>query len=405
DLCGPLIATALKLPRGASVQIVNYRLGTALISYLGGKYEYTPFRVEKYDAGGAHTPVEVRFTTSLAGDAVRRDFTVNSIYVNAATGEVSDPTGGIADIERKVLRAHDPALVFASDGLRLMRLVRLAAETGFKIDGATGRAAMVAAENLKDISGERKREELMRILTADTKYGIPDAHYRGLKLLQKLGLLKYVIAPLAEGEGLMQNPAYHKFDVLEHTFRTVRHAPPHLRLAALMHDIGKPYVMQMYGNAHGHEIAGETITRDILGRELHFSSAVVNRTAELVRYHMYDMDGKTREGKLRLFAAKHFDCIDDLALLMRADALATGMVTEAQANAKSRLIALRDRMLGDGTPLSLSDLDISGADLTDLGFEGRAVGEMLQDCWRMSILDPKLNRREWLLSYAQRHKE
>ena len=405
DLCGPLIATALKLPRGATVQIVNYRLGTALITYMGNKYEYTPFRVEKYDAGGGHTPVEVHFTTSLTQDAMRRDFTVNSIYVNAATGEWIDPVGGIADVERKVLRSHDPALIFASDGLRLMRLVRLAAETGFKLDGPTARAAIEAAGNLKDISGERKREELLRILTADLKYGVPDAHYRGLKLLQKIGLLPYIMEPLHEAAGLAQNPKYHKYDVLEHTFRTVLHAPPRLRLAALMHDIGKPYAMQCYGNFHGHEVAGETITRDILARELRCSAAVVNHTAQLVRYHMYDMEGKTKEGKMRLFVAKHFDIIDDLAALMQADALATGMVTEEQAKQKRRLLAVRDALLSDGAPLSLSDLDISGADLTDLGYEGPAVGEMLQDCWRTAVLDPKLNRRDWLIAYAEKHKK
>ena len=402
DLCGPLIATALNLPRGARVKIVNYRLGTALISFMGGNYEYTPFRLEKYAEGGGHTPAEIKFTTSLEADALRRDFTVNSVYVNAATGEIKDPVGGIADIERKVLRSYAPEHTFASDGLRLLRLARLAAETGYKIDAATARAAILSAENLKDISGERKRDELEKILHADEKYGLTDAHYRGLKLVCKLGLMPYLLEPLAGADKIPQNPEYHSYDVLEHTLRTVKAAAPQVRLAALLHDIGKPYCYRMYGNMHGHETAGGVIARDVLGqRVLRYDKDTVERTARLVENHMYDRDGKTKEGKLRLFIARNLDILDDLALLMRADKLGTGKVTEEELG-ENRLLALRDRMVAEGVPFSLQDLEISGADLTDLGYEGAAVGEFLADVHRRCVLEPHLNTRAWLMAYAQK---
>ncbi len=402
DLCGPLIATALNLPRGARVKIVNYRLGTALITFMGGSYEYTPFRLEKYAEGGGHTPTEVKFTTSIEADAMRRDFTVNSIYVNAATGEIKDPVGGIADIERKVLRSYAPERTFASDGLRLLRLVRLAAETGYKIDGGTARAAMASAANLKDISGERKREELEKILAADLRYGVPDAHYRGLKLMQKLGLIPYVLEPLAGAEHIEQNPQYHDYDVLEHTFRTVKAAPPEVRLAALMHDVGKVYCFTQHGNMHGHETPGAIITRDYLGQRcLKYPKDTVERVSALVQNHMYDCDGKTKEGKLRLFVAKHFDLIDDLAALMRADRIGTGKYKDEDVP-PCRLLAVRDRMVSEGAPITLADLEISGADVTDLGYEGPAVGEILDDVYRQCVLNPSLNTREWLLAYAQK---
>ena len=405
DLCGPLIATALNLPRGARVKIVNYRLGTALISFMGGNYEYTPFRLEKYAEGGSHTPTEIKFTTSLEADAMRRDFTVNSIYVNVATGEVKDPLGGIADIERKVLRSYAPERIFASDGLRLMRLARIAAETGYKIDAATARAAILCAENLKDISGERKREELDKILVADLKYGVEGAHYRGLKLLVKLGLMPYVLEPLSEADKIPQNPEYHNYDVLEHTLRTVKAAAPSVRLAALMHDIGKPYCYRMYGNMHGHETHGAVITRDYLGqRWLRYPKETVERVAELVENHMYDRDGKTKEGKMRMFIVKHADIIDELAELVRADKTGTGKFLPEQIG-ESRLVALRDKMLGEGVPFTLGELDISGADLTDMGYEGEAVGDILADIHRQCIFTPKLNNREWLMEYARKRLE
>ncbi len=402
DLCGPLIATALNLPRGARVKIVNYRLGTALISFMGGNYEYTPFRLEKYAEGGSHAPAEIKFTTSLEADALRRDFTVNSIYVNAATGEVKDPVGGIADIERKVLRSCSPERTFASDGLRLMRLARIAAETGYKIDGATARAAMTYAENLKDISGERKRDELDKILRADIKYGVADAHYRGLKLLSRFGLLPYIVEPLADAASIPQNPEYHSYNVLEHTFRTVKAAAPEVRLAALMHDIGKPYCYNLYGNMHGHEKAGGIITRDVLGQRcLRYPKETVERVAALVENHMYDRDGMTKEGKLRLFIAEHFDLIDDLAELMRADKIGTGKIA-AEDIPQNRLVAVRNKMLDEGVPLTLSDLEISGADLTDMGYEGKDVGDLLSDAFRQCVLTPHLNNRDWLMEYARK---
>lgn len=402
DLCGPLIATALNLPRGAKVRIVNYRLGTALITFMGNSYEYTPFRLEKYSDGGGHTPVEVKFTTSLEADAMRRDFTVNSIYVNAATGEVKDPVGGIADIERKVLRSYSPEHTFASDGLRLMRLVRIAAETGYKIDGGTARAAMANAELLSDISGERKREELDKILCADVRYGVRDAHYRGLKLLHRLGLLPYILEPLVGADKIAQNPKYHEYDVLEHTFRTVKYAPPAVRLAALMHDVGKVYCQAYHGNTYGHETPGAVITRDILGQRcLKYPRDTVERTARLVQNHMYDCDGKTKEGKMRLFVAENADIIDELAELIRADRLGTGKYTEENVP-PVRLLDLRDKMAQEGAPLSLSDLEISGADVTDIGFEGAAVGEFLKDAFRQCVISPALNNRDWLINYAQK---
>ena len=402
DLCGPLIATALNLPRGARVKIVNYRLGTALISFMGGNYEYTPFRLEKYPEGGSHTPSEVKFTTSIEADAARRDFTVNSVYVDVATGEIKDPVGGIADIERKVLRSHDPQKTFGSDGLRLMRLARIAAETGYKIDAATARAAIASAENLKDISGERKRVELNKILLADTKYGVTDGHYRGLKLLQKLGLIPYVLEPFDGAENIKQNPEWHAYDVLEHTFRTVKAAAPSVRLAALMHDVGKVYSFASYGNMHGHEVAGGVITRDLLGQRcLRYDKDTVERVARLVENHMYDRDGKTKDGKLRIFVAKNFDIIDDLAELMRADKIGTGKISADEVG-ESRLLKVRDEMVKENAPINLSDLEVSGADLTDLGLSGPIVGETLEEALTQCILNPKLNNREWLLSFAEK---
>ena len=135
---------------------------------------------------------------------------------------------------------------------------------------------------------------------------------------------------------MAQNPLYHKYDVLEHTFQTVRFAPPDIRLAALMHDIGKPYCMNKFGNMHGHEKVSENIVRYTFGEYgLRFPNSVIDEVAWLCANHMYDRDGKTKEAKVRIFVAKNFELIDKLVELINADRLATGLIAE---NPEHRLL-------------------------------------------------------------------
>lgn len=399
DLAGPIVATALGIEPSYRVRTVNYRLGTALIKCGRDEYEYTPFRTENYAPGGGHTPEAVYFTTEIRLDAARRDFTCNSIYYNPLTDEIYDPYNGVSDIEKGILRAHNPEKVFASDGLRILRLVRLACELGFKIEGETAKAAMAKAEYLKDISPERKRDELDKILIADTKYGVQNAHYRGLKLLERMGLWPYIIPEVAECAGVAQNPEYHKYDVMEHTFRTVLYAPPKIRLAALMHDIGKPYCVRTFGNMHGHERASEHIARFRLGAKgLRYSNETVEFVARLCAEHMYDMNGATSEAKVRLFVVKNFDIIDDLVDLNAADAKATGLEHETAG----RFLDVKWKLIEEHAPLTLADLELDGNDLLERGIEGADIGKTLDELFRTCILEPRLNNREWLLSQADK---
>ncbi len=402
DLAGPEVSTALKLPKGATAKIVNFRLGTAIISYKGKKYEYTPFRMEKYAQGGGHTPIEVKFTSDLYADALRRDFTVNSIYYDIKTNEIIDPFNGILDINNKLIRSHDPEKIFSSDGLRILRLVRIAAETGFKIDSLTASSAMEKLDYLADISAERKAGELMRILQADRKYGVENAHYRGLKLCAKLGIFKYLLPCVAETEGVEQNPKYHKFDVLEHTLRCVKHAPVNVRLAALMHDVGKPVSLKLYGNMHGHERLSALITQNALGqRGLKFPTAVVEETARLCQNHMYDLNGQTSESKVKIFVARNFDIIDKLVELIKADGIATGMDYDV-ADTEHRFTRIKNELIANFAPLKIADLKISGDVLVQIGFSGERIGEILDEMLRECIINPRLNNYEWLTEFAKR---
>ena len=404
DIAGPAIAEALGISRRFQTKVVNYKLGTAVIRLGDEKFEYTPFRTERYAEGGGHTPTEVKFTTDINKDALRRDFTVNSIYYDITNDKIVDPLGGIQDIERKLIRSYDPAHTFASDGLRILRMIRLASETGFKIDGVTARAAQENAHLLRDISAERRRDELNKILLADVKYGVKGAHYRGLRLIRQLGLWKYLIPQLEDADGLAQNPAYHSYDVLEHTNQTVGFAPPDIRLAALMHDVGKPYCVAKFGNMHGHERVSANIVRYVLGEYgLKYPTTVIEETAWLAEHHMYDMSRNTKINKLKLFVAENYDKIDKLIELMEADNLARGKTD--QPSVPNRLPAIKKELEESGAPLSLSDLALDGSALIMEGIQPIKIGGVLTELWRECVLNPSLNNQEWLLSRVRKYKE
>lgn len=401
DIAGKPLPNELKLPKGFFFATTYRRMGTALIKcrYRSDiELEYTPFRTEEYAPGGGHTPISVKFDTDLESDAKRRDFTVNSIYYDIRKREIIDPFDGVRDINRRIMRAYDPERIFSSDGLRLMRLVRIAAETGFGIERTTADAALRRAAYLGDITGTRKRDELMKILNADLTYGVEDAHYRGLKLLREYGFLQYIIPELAALGELAPPNEHHKYDALEHTFRVVRVCPPELRLAALMHDIGKGEAVRRTGRMINHEVYGEEMTRRILGESgMKFPAKIVDRTARLVRWHMYDKDARTRSGKMMLFTAHNADIVDDLTLLIEADRAGRGT---DEVSPPVRFRAFREKLKETGAPMSLGALKINGADLMAVGYEGSSISEKLNELFDMCVLTPELNKHKKLMKLA-----
>lgn len=403
DIAGKAMPEKLVLPRGFFFATTYKRMGTALIKHRFRpeiEIEYTPFRTEEYAAGGGHTPVSVKFDAELEEDALRRDFTVNSIYYDIKNKRIIDPFGGAEDISKRLIRAHDPERVFSSDGLRLMRLVRIAAETGFGIERVTADTAKSRAAFLSDITPNRKRDELLKILNADTAYGVDDAHYRGLKLLRDFGFLPYVLPELAELDGLSQPGAYHKYDALEHTFRVVRESPPEIRLAALLHDIGKAEAVRRSGRMHKHEIYGAEMARRITGEDgLRLPNRTASKTERLVRWHMYDGDGKTGSGKMLLFVAHNSDIIDELTALMEADRAGKGVQSDSPP---VRLKKFYDKLVESGAPLNMNKLKINGADLLALGYEGTRINEKLSELFDMCVLSPELNRHKKLMKLAEK---
>jgi poly(A) polymerase/tRNA nucleotidyltransferase (CCA-adding enzyme) len=355
--------------------------------------EVTPYRTEG-EYSDARRPDHVEWATSISDDLKRRDFTANAIAYRPATGESVDEHGGQEDLKKKLLRAvGDPGERFKEDALRMMRAVRLSAELGFAIEAETATAIYENADNLKNISKERVRDELVRIL--ETKEPL-----QALLVAQKLGLLKYIIPELEQGIGIAQNQA-HSYDVYEHNMRAMQHAADKewtvvLRLAALLHDIAKPATRVWSDEKkdwtfHGHEVIGAKMTKKIL-TDLRFSKDLINKVGTLVRWHMFfsDPDKVTLSAVRRTIRNVGVDSINDLLNLRICDRVGTGRPKEQPFRFR-KYKSMVDEALRD--PISVGMLAVDGTTLMEkLGEKpGPRIGWILHALLEEVLEDPGLN--------------
>jgi len=307
--------------------VVYPRFGTAMVVVQGRDVELVTARVESY-ASDSRKPEMVEPGT-LQDDARRRDFTINTLLQNLHTGEITDPLGRtFADIENQILRTPtDPLLTFQDDPLRMLRAVRFAARFGFAIEPFTWKAMRQSAPRLSIISAERIRDEFFKTL-------LTSRAPLGLELLKESGLLEQFAPELTAMVGVTQNE-FHAYPVWEHTLVAVGNlaadASLTLRLATLLHDVGKPRTKGTGedGRVHfyGHAEAGADITRKFLTR-LKFSNDEIAAVTRLVAQHMRVGDYKPAwtDAAVRRLMRDLGPQLPDLFAIHRADvsALAPG---------------------------------------------------------------------------------
>jgi putative nucleotidyltransferase with HDIG domain len=384
--------------------VYENRFGTVAVRRGNETYEITTFRSD-HDYADFRRPHRVEFGTSLEADLARRDFTVNAMAwggpgaspeADAAPRPVLvDPFGGRADIARRTLRAvGEPLRRFEEDALRMVRAVRLAASLDFTIEPATLAGIKARAPLVAHLSGERIAAELGRLLAAPR----PSV---GLRLLGDTGLLAPISNELAAQRGIAQNKVEGE-DLWDHTLRTVDAAIAHpvVRLAALVHDIGKP-ATAADGHFYGHEVVGAEVARAFLDR-LHEPRAVTEQVTHLVRNHMFGYETSWSDAAVRRFIGKVGpDSIDELFALREADNVGSG-----QPRSAGGLDELRGRVaaeLAEGPILDRSALAIDGADLmAELGLEpGPGLGRVLEALLQRVIEDKSLNTAPTLLLLAR----
>jgi tRNA nucleotidyltransferase (CCA-adding enzyme) len=375
--------------------------GTVTVRDMDGQaVEVTTFRSD-HDYADFRRPHRIEFGDRVEDDLARRDFTVNALAWGGAPGaarELVDPFGGRDDMARRLLRAvGDPAERFEEDALRMLRAVRLAATLEFAIEPATMEAIGRRAELAVHLSGERIAAEIDKLLEARR----PSV---GLRLMAQTGLLAVVAPELAAQAGIPQNKAPGE-DLWDHTLRTVDAAAAAgldgvVRLAALLHDIGKP-ATAADGHFYGHEAVGAEQAAALL-RRWHLPRETVERVEHLVRLHMFAYDESWSDAAVRRFIGKvGTRALDDLFGLREADNIGSGVPAAA-----GNLAALRQRTaaeLASNVVLDRGGLAIDGNDLiATLGLApGPAIGRVLDRLVERVVVEPRLNERGTLLALAR----
>ncbi len=373
------------------------RFGTVVVRHAGTQYEITTFRRDASYSDFRH-PDSIEFGSSIEEDLARRDFTVNAMAWGGPTDRdpaFVDPFGGRRDLATGVLRAvGDPDTRFREDALRTVRAVRLAATLDFDVETGTLDAVARNARLAAHLSGERVAAELGKLLAAPRPS-------RGLRLMSDTGLLAVLFPELELQRGLGQNKIDGE-DLWDHTLRTVDAAPnrPVTRLAALLHDVGKPETLAD-GHFLGHDKVGARISVEMLSR-LHCPRALQERVAHLVLNHMFSYQANWSDAAVRRFIRKIGPgAVEDLLDLRSADNVGSGLPAESGA-----LVELRARIrteLSGHLVLSRAQLAIDGRDLmAELNLPaGKALGRILEELTERVIAEPALNDRTILLDLAR----
>lgn len=354
--------------------------------------EVTTFRSDGDYSDGRH-PDKVSFVTSLEDDLMRRDFTINAMAMDA-NGQIIDLYHGKQDLLAKKIRCvGDAPMRFHEDALRIMRALRFASVLDFSIEANTAAAIHALKENLSLVSKERIASELARLLMGDAVFAM---------LRDFPDVLSQIIPEMKPLIGFNQHSAYHIYDIYLHTAHAVASSAKQLpiRLAMLLHDIGKPECFHRdangIGHFYGHAHISCQMAKEILKR-FKFDNHTIDTVCLLILHH----DGRIAPKKasikrcLRLLGTETFEMLlyvqlaDDLA---KASAKADSALAHYQ-----QVYALYEEVLAASECFSLSDLAVNGHDLYTLGLRDKAIGDMLQLLLDEVITEKTKNTRESLL--------
>ncbi len=359
-------------------------------------YEITTFRSEMGYSDHRH-PDKIIWGKTLEEDLERRDFTINAMATNGK--KIIDLYDGQKDISQKLIKAvGDANLRFKEDALRMMRAIRIATELQFLIEEKTFMAIKKNASLLAKISTERVRDELLKVLASNFPAD-------GIMLLKNAGLLSFILPELEKCFGVEQKSPkrHHVFDVGTHLLMSLKNCPssnPIVRLATLLHDIGKPATFNKTFEGvitfYNHEIIGASIVRNIAQR-LHLSKKDSNLLLTLVRYHQFTVDERQTDTAVRRFIRNVTpEYLNHMLHLRTGDRLGGGA-----RETSWRLELFKKRLLEVQTqPFTAADLKIDGYDVMKIfaSRPGPLVGKAL-DMLFNDVVEGKLpNEREILLT-------
>ncbi|MEE6387661.1 CCA tRNA nucleotidyltransferase [Microbacterium paraoxydans] len=337
---------------------IGRAFGTIGARVRGEQVEITTYRADSYD--GVTRKPTVEFGDSIDGDLVRRDFTVNAMALQVPAVKLVDPTGGVEDLVAGVLRTPaDPRVSFGDDPLRMLRAARFSAQLGFTVEEDTKRAITELRETLTIVSPERVQSELVRLMQTDDPV-------RGIRVLVETGLIDEFL-PEVSALKLEVDEHHHHKDVYEHSLTVLSQAialeharnpgaapDVPLRIAALLHDIGKPRTRKLEpGGAvtfHHHDVVGARMARKRL-QALRFDTATTDAVSTLIELHLRFFgyaEGAWTDAAVRRYVRDAGDLLERLHILTRADVTTrnkrkAARLAAAYDDIESRIAALREQ--------------------------------------------------------------
>ena len=365
-------------------------------------HEVATYRIDDEEATSAKETA-VSIASSLSDDVRRRDFTVNALAYDPESKQVFDFVGGISDAKNRILRfVGDPEKRIKQDPLRMLRAIRFANAKGMDLDLETFKAIQKNMPLIKNEAPERISGELLKMF--ESKNIIT-----GLTLMLVTGFFKEVIPELQEGFEVEQNK-HHGESILLHNMLAadaIKKPDPILKLALLLHDVGKVKTkhfneeIQDY-NFLGHEIVGARMAVKIMKR-LKFSANDIERVDNIIRHHMYYFTEETKDKTIKKFMA-----LPEFKNILRA------RLADRKANLAKRGIPFSFKKLvrkiriiqTTKQPVTVKDLAINGRDLMDLGLKpGPLFGRFLNNALELVLEQPEQNQKEILLEFAKREFE
>jgi poly(A) polymerase len=368
---------ALVRPVATAVWTQGARFGTVGAEISGVRMEITTFRTERYEEASRHP--EVEFASDVVTDLSRRDFTVNAMAVKLPEGDFLDPFGGLADLDARLLRTPiDPAASFRDDPLRMLRAYRFASQLEFRVDEGAQAAIRALRGELATVSAERIGDELGKLV-------VGRAPAAALEQADAVSLIELFLPELVALK-LEQDPVHKHKDVWHHTLAVLERAPAELtvRLAALLHDIGKPRTRRIGSDGvtfHHHEIVGAKMAARRL-RALRYPRAVVEDVAELIRlhhrFHTYRL-GWT-DSAVRRYVRDAGSLLGTLNALVRADCTTRNPAKAARLAKRMDELEARIAALAAQEELAALRPDLDGGQvMAYLGVApGPVVGEAKQ---------------------------
>lgn len=409
DLCSDVTPKELdKILGDTEFEVNNINSSVGVMAITGkNRYEHATFRREIYE-DESHNPDHVEFIKDLEEDAKRRDFKINAIYYDILEGNFVDPLGGILDLkEKRITTVKVPKKVFNDDPERILRLIRFACSLGLDIPEEEYSYAKQNSYKVQFMTKYRLKNEFEKLLNADSIYPdllyTNDAHFRAMVLIGEFGLWKYILPSIDK----IQNSDItdHKGERLyEHILNCLKISSPRIRLAVLLHDVGKFRTMERNNNFFGSKDFVNVLVENNIGiNGLGYSNEEIGRVIRTIIGNDFNKHCLLSKGSIKNFIFENHDIVEDV-IEIKTVIKNEGRLSSKIDRSAEKLRKVYKEMLSEKAPFTLKELAVNGTDV--INAEPRVklenLDDLLNELLRRTCMSPEKNNKADLVDMIHR---